>query len=482
MKKNKSLKNKKNISGVKNLAPPMGEATEVLEAIKAGEIDALFIKDQVHQLKSLEENVADEKKFAEFLEAHYTLKAIKEGEIDALFVSGKVYTLEGADYTYRKLVEQMQEGALTLSNGIILYCNRYFATMMGVTIDQITGSALINLVADNDRPIFEKMLVRAIHSDTRKKICFISKKKQIPAYVSMAPLQIDGVNAVCVAVTDLTEASLHAETKVQLEEQISVSEEMKYLNEKLKQRTNELALANKRLLKLDESKTHFLAIASHELKTPTSAVKGFIDVLQSEAQGALNDAQKNSLKFIKEGAERLWKLVHSLLDLSKIELGQMTMRINPGIDLKKILKNVVLAAQPIAGKKGISLKTNIAVDLHSISGDEDRLREVFDNLVSNALKYTPNGGSITVYAKNFPKTVEVSIKDTGIGIKKEDQQRIFEPFMHLRKSGLEGEDSTGLGLALVKKILEAHLAKIQVRSVLGKGSIFTVKFPLKYGE
>ncbi len=279
---------------------------------------------------------------------------------------------------------------------------------------------------------------------------------------------------------DITERKKAEQDLIRTAKELAASNtELEKANIQLKKSTHELELANISLKKLDEMKTNFIAIASHELKTPLTAMKGFLSLVIEGANGKLRAAQKESLLFVKEGSDRMHRLIDSLLNLSKMELGQMPMKMSEKVSVKRILSETVRTFHNLAEKKSISIQEEVESDLKEVCGDEDRLREVFDNLVSNALKYTPRGGTIWIRAKNNSKKVEIKIEDTGIGMRKEDLCKIFEPFQHLRRSGLEGEESTGLGLALVRKIIDAHGGEVQVESVLGKGSIFMVLLPQK---
>ncbi|MBI3317324.1 MAG: HAMP domain-containing histidine kinase, partial [Candidatus Omnitrophica bacterium] len=184
------------------------------------------------------------------------------------------------------------------------------------------------------------------------------------------------------------------------------------------------------------------------------------------------------LRYVKESTDRLHRLLRELLDISKIESGQAKMH-RDRTDLRVLTKEEITLFKAHAQEKGIALVMNVETDLNQIFCDADKIREVMDNLLSNAIKYTPAGGKVKIFARNLENRVELGVEDTGIGIKKEDQQRIFDPFQHIEKNGMaEREESTGLGLTLVKRIVEAHGGEIHVESQEGKGSTFTVYLPL----
>ena len=249
------------------------------------------------------------------------------------------------------------------------------------------------------------------------------------------------------------------------------------LERRVRERTADLQRANERLQKLDEMKSNFIALASHELKTPLTAIEGFLTVILKGMAGDFTDQQKEFLGVIKTATERLNRLVDDLLDFSRIESGRASLKREP-TNLKDLLKEEVIVFKMQAKSKEIELEELIDDHLDEILCDRDRLKEVLDNLISNAIKYTPRRGRIKVGARNLQGCVQIEVRDTGIGIREEDQEKIFEPFQQLRKSGLDGEKSTGLGLALVKKIIEAQGGKVAVQSHEGEGSTFFVTLPV----
>jgi signal transduction histidine kinase len=248
----------------------------------------------------------------------------------------------------------------------------------------------------------------------------------------------------------------------------------------LEQYSRDLQEANEILKKLSESKSNFIALAAHELITPLTSIGGFLAVILQGKTGALTDKQKEYLTLIKEVSDQLLEVVNDLLDITRIELGQIKMKLER-TELKNLLDEIVMTFKMQVGKKNIALKEEVEEPLKPVVCDPNRIKEVLNNLVSNAIKYTPRKGKIWIRAKNVPEAVEIDIEDTGIGIKKENYQKIFEPFQHIRKSGLQGEKSAGLGLALVKKIVEAHGGRIGIQSQVGHGSTFSVILPEKPG-
>lgn len=252
-------------------------------------------------------------------------------------------------------------------------------------------------------------------------------------------------------------------------------------NQELDKTSQEIKNANQRLRELDEIKSHFISAASHELRTPLTSIKGYVESVLEDEVGPLNEKQREFLGYVKSSTDRLHRLLNELLDLSKIEAGQVKMQ-KDLTSLKDLLKEEVMVFTPQAKQKNLALNMETEMHLREIYCDGDKIKEVIDNLLSNAIKYTPKGGRIRVEAKNFQSGVQIDVHDSGIGIAKEDMVRIFEPFQHIQKNGTDAEDeeSTGLGLALVKRIIEAHGGDVQVKSTIGKGSTFSVFLPLDF--
>jgi len=241
-------------------------------------------------------------------------------------------------------------------------------------------------------------------------------------------------------------------------------------------RTRELKKANLTLKHLDEMKSGFILAASHELKTPLTSIKGYISLILSGRAGPITAPQHEFLTHVKRATDRLSRLLGELLSISKIESGQISMNLR-GTHIEHILKEEVMIFKAEADQKQIDLDFTLKSRLHAIRCDSDKIREVLDNLINNALKFTPKHGRVEVSARRADDVIEIQVSDTGIGIRPEDQLKIFDPFHHVHQKGLEGEESTGLGLALAKRIVEAHRGKIWVESEEGKGSVFTVTLP-----
>ncbi|HKQ06210.1 MAG TPA: ATP-binding protein [Blastocatellia bacterium] len=234
---------------------------------------------------------------------------------------------------------------------------------------------------------------------------------------------------------------------------------------------------NELLSRLDrsfEGMRTFMADASHELRTPLSIIRGETDVALTQDRDPAE--YKAALAIIQDEAKRLSRLVDDMLELARADAGQRPLRM-ADFYLNDLVDECCRAAQVLAAQKGISLQAEPAPDL-SFSGDEDILRRMLLNLLDNAIKYTPAGGSVIVGIEAEAKAVRISVSDTGIGIPADALPQVFERFYRIAKARSRADGGSGLGLAIAKWAAEAHKGAIRVTSQLGRGSTFTVTLPL----
>ncbi len=239
----------------------------------------------------------------------------------------------------------------------------------------------------------------------------------------------------------------------------------------------ELADKSRQLEVASQHKSEFLANMSHELRTPLNAIIGFSEVLTDRMFGELNEKQEEYLKDIYASGTHLLSLINDILDLSKIEAGRMELELTE-FDLPTAIENALMLVRERAGRRSLTLQTNIDAWLGQIQADERKVRQVVLNLLSNAIKFTPEGGRIDVAAVAKDGLVEVSVSDTGVGIAPEDQEKVFEEFRQVGTAAKKVE-GTGLGLTLCRKFVELHGGTIWVKSELGMGSTFTFSLPLR---
>lgn len=248
------------------------------------------------------------------------------------------------------------------------------------------------------------------------------------------------------------------------------------LERKVKERTFELAKLNEELNRLNKVKSDFISAVSHELRTPLTSIKGYASILISGKLGELQPAQKERLEKIDKHTNSLTHLINNLLDIARIESGKIQMDIKD-ISLKELIDSTVDIITPQIKEKNISLKIQKDPAIENLWADQSQLERVFLNLLSNAVKFTPEKGIITLSMKDKDQQIEISVKDTGIGIPKQDAEKVFQEFFRADNALDQKTKGTGLGLSLVKKIIEAHNGRIWFESELNKGTTFTFTLP-----
>ena len=223
-------------------------------------------------------------------------------------------------------------------------------------------------------------------------------------------------------------------------------------------------------------KSEFLANMSHELRTPLNAILGFSEVLRERYFGDLNDKQGEYVGDIHSSGQHLLVLINDILDLSKIEAGKMELQIAE-FDLPSALQNAITLIRERAQRHGIAIVITVDPILTSLRADERKFKQIMLNILSNAVKFTPDGGSVTVTAVSSGSDVDISVKDTGAGIAPADHAAVFEEFMQVGRDSARKAEGTGLGMPLTKRLVELHGGTIHVESELGRGATFRVMLP-----
>ncbi|WP_446402232.1 PAS domain S-box protein [Coleofasciculus sp. C1-SOL-03] len=367
---------------------------------------------------------------------------------------------------YAQIVELAEEGIwVTNAQGNTTYINQAMARMLEYTEAEILGHAIADFITPGDNYFAPSSSMPLNPSQVHRQEVQLRQKSgdTIWAYMSTSPVLDDQGNLLwsCALVYDITE-------RKQAEKQLRESNER-------------ISLANAELARATRLKDEFLASMSHELRTPLNAILGLAEALQEEVYGKLTAKQRKSLATIEQSGKHLLDLINDILDLSKIESGKMSFSVTP-VSVDWVCKSSLTFIKQQAQQKNIRLDYQIPPGVSEIEVDERRLRQVLVNLLSNAVKFTPEGGevSLTVTADADNEQLQFSVTDTGIGIAPENLNKLFKPFVQLDSSLSRRYAGTGLGLALVRRIVELQGGSIGLESEVGKGSCFTVTLPWKH--
>jgi two-component system, NarL family, sensor histidine kinase BarA len=260
---------------------------------------------------------------------------------------------------------------------------------------------------------------------------------------------------------------------------VSMQDQWRKVNADLDRKVDELAQANMALYESNRLKSDFLATMSHELRTPLSSILGFSDVLLSGNQ--LNDKQQRWAGNIKSSGEKLLNLINDILDLAKIEAGKMQLRLED-FSLHDVCEGMLNMFRPLAEKKNIDMRSQIDPAIPVLRQDVIKLQQILQNLLSNALKFTPEGGRVLLKAEADAQFVVLTVTDTGVGIATEEQELVFEKFRQSGNPLTREHAGTGLGLSIVRELAKLLGGDVSLQSELGRGSTFTVRLPLHLSE
>jgi signal transduction histidine kinase len=389
-------------------------------------------------------------------EAEETLSAIRHGEVDALVVTEsrgeKVYTLKSADRPYRLMIEGMRQGAVTLTaEGLVLYCNACFASMLRLPLQSLIGSPIERHVSGISREFFAALL-RPEGQGQGEVVLQTADGTPLPAYVAFSELPLDepGEPVLCMVVTDLTEQK----GSEQLRQAWAAAEAMNL------------------------AKDRFLATLSHELRTPLTPVLALISAL--EGSDRLPAELHREIAMVRRNVELEARLIDDLLDLTRVSSGKLQLD-RHDVDLREVIEHAVqtsCANEIATGRRSVVIE--LADDDHRIWGDAPRLTQVFWNLLNNAVKFTPEGATITVRSRReAPGRFLVEVTDTGVGIDREVLPRIFDAFEQGEESVTRRYGGLGLGLAITRTIVELHGGSISVCSAgREQGTTFSVHLPV----
>ncbi len=408
---------------------------------------------------------------------------IESGEVIGLLKSFRDITERRRnEENLRKLSQAVEQSpvsvVITDQEGKIEYINPKFTEVTGYGFSEVFGQNPRILSSGTQSPEFYKDLWDTIKSGKEWRGEFANKKKSGKIFWE---------NATISSIRNSDEKITHF---IAVKEDIT---ERKKAEQELHEHIEELAEARSSMLNMMEdldkakefaeeatkAKSEFLANMSHELRTPLNSILGFSDVMKNEMAGPVTDPQKEYLNDIHESGVFLLDLINDILDLSKIEAGKMELDLSQ-FDLKTLIEGSLVMFKEKAMKHRIKVAIDIDEGISDINADERKIKQVVFNLLSNAMKFTPDGGSVSVTAqvsKDRKDYIEISIEDSGIGISPEDQKRLFQPFQQLESTLTKEHQGTGLGLNLCKKIVELHDGMIWVKSEVGKGSEFAFVIP-----
>jgi len=248
------------------------------------------------------------------------------------------------------------------------------------------------------------------------------------------------------------------------------------LEQRVKERTSELNEALQRLSELNQMKANFVANISHELRTPLTHVKGYLELLITESLGGISKEQRHALQVTQRATSKLESIIEDLIMFSLASRGEMSMKLDK-VNIRRLITLAAKSASPKAEERGVQVLVSALETASEVQADPEKIGWVINQLLDNGIKFTPTGGSVVVSLKEEGRNlVLVSVTDTGIGIPPSRLKEVFEPFHQLDGSSTRHYGGTGLGLSLVRQIVEAHGSLLDVQSVEGKGSTF--KFPL----
>jgi len=380
-------------------------------------------------------------------EAEETLRAIRSGEVDALVVEGthgeQIFTLQGADHPYRALIEAMQQGAMSLSDdGTVLYCNRCLSQMIGMSHEKVIGITVTELVPAVYRSRFEVLLKQARTGKSQGELEFKTiGDALLPVFVSLAPLPLSGVDALCMVVTDLTEQKKH-----------------------------------QNLQETSRRKDEFLAMLAHELRNPLAPIQNAVVILKHI--GLADDNLTFARDIIERQVHQLSRLVDDLLDVSRITLGKIKLE-RQTVELGTMIASAVETSRPAVDSRRQRLTLSLPPKGVRVQVDPTRLIQVIANLLTNAAKYTDEGGDIFLSTEQSKGRVRIRVRDTGIGISAELLPRVFDLFIQGDRSLARSEGGLGIGLTLVRRLVEMQDGTVEASSEgHGKGSEFVVSLPL----
>jgi len=347
-------------------------------------------------------------------------------------------------------------------DGFFKSLNPSFERTLGFTDEELLARPYLEFIHPDDR---QATTVQAHRVETREVLAFENRylcKDGSYKWLLWNAVSVPEQEVIYAVARDITERKRDEAEKRKFAESLAGSNQ-------------ELELRNREVQRATQMKSKFLASMSHELRTPLNAIVGFSDLLAEQTAGELNDKQKRFVNHIKEGSAHLLQLINDILDLSKIEAGQLEIRCED-FQVQDALPEVLSTIRPLAMAKNIEVQQKLRTD-RPVYADRVRFKQILYNLLSNAVKFTPKGGRIEIDCFESAGQIGLSVTDTGIGIRPEDQKVVFEEFRQVEGKRGAVNEGTGLGLAITKRLVEQQGGKISLSSEPGRGSRFTFTLP-----
>ncbi|NOX20797.1 MAG: diguanylate cyclase [Nitrospirae bacterium] len=371
---------------------------------------------------------------------------------------------------------------ITDLEGIITDCNSRFLDY-NLSKADLVGKSIADVISTESNGFLNEVIKKrsVVHELKVNLTEELSKRAEIEELkLNASPVKdkSEKVHGYIFVLEDTTERLRLLSELEQAKESLESLNQM--LEQKVVERTEALERMNRELEKANQLKSRFIANMSHELRTPLNSIIGFSDILLEETFGSLTDEQKRYIRNIQNSGKHLLELINNVLDLSKIDSGRYELQYETFF-VDEVIHEVVETMKPLAESKSLSININIDPEIDTLTADRVKIKQVLYNLISNAIKFTPEGGSILITAQrekiNDEDAVRFAVKDTGVGIPPDDIDRIFDEFEQIDTSLSRQYGGVGLGLALSKRLVELHGGRISVESTLGKGSTFYFSIP-----
>lgn len=394
----------------------------------------------------------------------YKEPQVSEVPSDRTIVDDTYHSIDTREL-YKNIVERSPDGIITLDlGGMVTSCNIAAATQVGFSKNELIGKTYteIGLFENKDIPRYQAMFTSTLQDEAVEplEINLIRKDgSSFFAEIRINPLKENGRTIGVQAITrDITG--------------------QKQAEKELKKSKRKIELQNIKLKKLDELKSSFLNVTSHELRTPITPIKGYLQMLLNQKIGSITEEQKKILKIIQRNTNRLDHLIQDILDISRLESD--TMRFIPEkTDVKTMVEETVETMQSSADVKNIKINLELKDDIPELTIDKERIKQVIINLLNNAIKFSPDNSSINVKARREKDDILFEIQDFGRGVPEDKQIKIFETFYQVDSKGDRKFGGVGLGLSISKGIIQAHSGDIWVESTLDTGSTFRFTLPLE---